>query len=154
MIHRRNKKRLEIWHKNRIQEIEMENEYRRLLNEQRELKNKYKRRFKVNTTKLFLFWVFASCTCIEVYVMYITHEAIVMTGVVDLSAIVALIGAIVGQILSFLTYSKKAEKENTKGGITYDMAMKNYENDAKNNECENNDELEIVDIDKEEGACG
>jgi len=45
----------------------------------------------------------------------------------DFSPLVTLIGAVVSEVIGFAIYSIKATKENTKGGIVYDTAMKEYE---------------------------
>jgi hypothetical protein len=45
----------------------------------------------------------------------------------DLTPLVTLIGAVVSEVIGFAIYSIKAAKENTKGGLVYDKAMKELE---------------------------
>ena len=42
----------------------------------------------------------------------------------DFTPLVTILGAVVAQTIGFAIYAAKSTKENTKGGITYDMAMK------------------------------
>lgn len=41
----------------------------------------------------------------------------------DLTPLITLIGAVVSEVIGFAIYSIKAAKENTSGGIVYDLAM-------------------------------
>ncbi|MBP3801389.1 MAG: hypothetical protein J6I85_05160 [Clostridia bacterium] len=41
----------------------------------------------------------------------------------DFSPLITLIGAVVGEVIGFAIYSIKAAKENTKNGITYELAL-------------------------------
>ena len=42
----------------------------------------------------------------------------------------SLIGAVVGESIAYVSYCAKAKKENTRGGITYEMAMREQQEDA------------------------
>ena len=44
----------------------------------------------------------------------------------DFPPLITLIGAVIGQTLSYGIYSSKSKAENTKGGIIYETAMANY----------------------------
>lgn len=70
-----------------------------------------------STSKLALAYIFASCTVVQIYSM------IAMWHFGDLSALYSLIGATVGEAISYCAYAAKAAKENTEGGITHDLAM-------------------------------
>jgi hypothetical protein len=50
----------------------------------------------------------------------------------DFSPLITLIGAVVSEVIGFAIYSIKAAKENTKGGIVYESAMRelNMEEEA------------------------
>lgn len=135
--HRQLPVNLEKWHELEVAKIKKENEYQRLLNEQKALRNKYKRKIKLSTSKTFMLLIFLNCTAIEIFSAYITYKAMMVTMTVDMSALVALIGAVVGESLSFLIYCNKATRENTRGGITYEAAMRQI--DAINVECEDDD---------------
>lgn len=50
------------------------------------------------------------------------------TGLIDFSPLVTLIGAVVSEVFGYAIYSLKAAKENTAGGLVYDMAMQNLDN--------------------------
>ena len=68
---------------------------------------------------------------LELVVIFVTYQsfqlAFVTGGVPDLTPLVTLIGIILGQTVEYGIYSNKAKAENTQGGITYDLAMKNDE---------------------------
>lgn len=133
---------LEKWHEREIAKIKKENEYQKLLNEQKELRNKYKRKIKLSTSKTFMLLIFLNCTAIEIFSAYITYKAMMVTMTVDMSALVALIGAVVGESLSFLIYCNKAARENTRGGITYETAIRQM--DATQYGCENNSDADNI----------
>lgn len=81
---------------------------------------KYIPKIKLPTTsKLVL--IVSAALCIEIvafcqYVMLIT---------LDLSALYAMIGVVASVVPVVLGYFMKSKAQNTKGGITYDMAMAN-----------------------------
>lgn len=78
-----------------------------------------KKKKKIQTSKLAMAFIFINCTFIEIYSM------IAMWYFADLSALYSLIGAVLGESVAYISYCAKAKKENTKGGITYDLAMMN-----------------------------
>lgn len=154
-IHRpRNEQELERWHRRRIAEIKRDNEYYKLLAEQEQLKKKYKK--KVSSAKLAMAFIFINCTLIEAFSIHITYRALSTLGILDLSAILGLISAVVGESVAYVVYCAKSKHENTKGGIVYDMAMAQLDNDndAKYNECENNDDANDNVDNIDNGACG
>lgn len=82
---------------------------------------------KIPTSKLLISFLFANCTIIEIFTGWTTiksfelaHELMISP---DLTPLVALIGAVVGEVIGYAVYSVKATKENTVGGIVYDQAM-------------------------------
>lgn len=82
-------------------------------------KNKYKKNYKLpSTSKLIAAYLFIILNIVLTYAM------IVMYQFRDLTYLGVLITDIVAQILTYLIYARKATIENTVGGITYDMAMK------------------------------
>lgn len=82
-------------------------------------KTKYKKNFKLpSTSKLIAAYLFVILNVVLTYAM------IVMYQFRDLTYLGVLITDIVAQILTYLIYARKATIENTVGGITYDMAMK------------------------------
>lgn len=89
---------------------------------------------KVNNSKAALWYIMASCTIVQAYSM------IAMWHFADLSPLITLIGATVGEAISYCAYAAKSTKENTEGGITFEMAMIEAGKDP---------DLEIIDLNKE-----
>lgn len=98
-----------------IQEKNKQKEYRRLLREERK-KSRTKIKFP-STSKLILLMAFLLCLEIIIFCEYM----MVKTG--DLSSLYAMIGVASALIPLCLGYYFKSKAENTAGGITYDMAM-------------------------------
>lgn len=103
------KKLSEIQEKNKLKE------YRRLLREERK-KSRTKIKFP-STSKLILLVAFLLCLEIIIFCEYMMFK----TG--DLSSLYAMIGVASALIPLCLGYYFKSKAENTAGGITYDMAM-------------------------------
>ena len=78
-------------------------------------RNEYKN--KMSFSKKLMIIILLNCAVIELYSM------IAMWYNHDLLSLCALIGAIVGETVSFAIYSYKAIKENTSGGIVYKSAI-------------------------------
>lgn len=95
-----------------------------------EKKNFFKQK-KISTSKLLILFLFLNCTAIEIFTGWVTIQSIALVSTTmmmpDFSPLVTLIGAVVSEVIGFAIYSIKATKENTKGGIVYDTAMKEYE---------------------------
>ena len=72
---------------------------------------------KPTTDKLIAIYLFIILNVILVYSM------ISMWNFAHLSCLGVLITDIAGQVITYYIYAKKATAQNTKGGITYDMAM-------------------------------
>lgn len=95
----------------------------RKLQRKRALKaEKRKYRLKVkwpSQSKLGMWYIFISCTAVQIYSMA------AMWHFADLSPLYALIGATVGEGLTYYAYTAKARAENTTGGIVYENSLKN-----------------------------
>lgn len=63
------------------------------------------KRKKLTTTKVLMYLIFLNCLMIEVYSMW------VMFTLSDLSALYSLIGAVIGESISFAVYCAKSFKE-------------------------------------------
>lgn len=97
------------------QKINAEIERGRRLKEE---KKKYTHRIQFPTTsKLMAAYLFIVLNIILVYAMA------AMWYFADLSYLGVLISDIGGQVMTYFIYARKATKENTAGGITYDLAM-------------------------------
>lgn len=82
-------------------------------------KNKYRNKIKLpSTTKLVMMYLFILLNTVLIYAM------VTMWHFSDLSYLGVLITDIVAQLITFFIYTVKSTKENTVGGITYDLAMK------------------------------
>lgn len=86
-----------------------------------------KKRFKLSKPKkpswTKVMMVIIVAVCIEI----IIYSEVVMWLRYDLSALYALVGVPAAMFGVFWSYSEKSKAENSKGGITYDMAMKELE---------------------------
>ncbi len=82
-------------------------------------RRKYRLRIKWPTqSKLGMWYIFISCTAVQIYSMA------AMWHFADLSPLYALIGATVGEGLTYYAYTAKAKAENTTGGIVYENSLK------------------------------
>lgn len=83
-------------------------------------RRKYRLRIKWPTqSKMGMWYIFISCTAVQIYSMA------AMWHFADLSPLYALIGATVGEGLTYYAYTAKAKAENTTGGIVYENSLKN-----------------------------
>ena len=56
------------------------------------------------------------------------------TGIIDFTPLVALIGAVIGEVLTYLIYCLKSMKENSMGGLKYEAAMYGLKQNNSDNE--------------------
>lgn len=85
---------------------------------------------KIPLSKLFLILLFLNFFALEIFIGFITLKSfaiVAITQQMDFTPLVTLIGAIMGQTLSYGIYSAKSKAENTVNGIVYDTAMKELE---------------------------
>lgn len=89
-------------------------------------------RKKSSTSKLLIFFLFLNCTLIEFFVGWVTIKSLNLSALTmlppDMTPLVTLVGAVVSEVIGYAVYSIKSTKENTVGGITYDMAMRDANN--------------------------
>lgn len=92
---------------------------------------------KLSTSKKLILFLFINCTLIELFTAWVTIQSLALVHLTmmspDFSPLITLIGAVVSEVTGFAVYSIKAAKENTKGGIVYDTAMKEYEMEEQAN---------------------
>jgi len=104
--------------------------------ERTEIRNKRKEN-KLPSAKKFLIFLFINSVILELGVGWVTYSSFKLAfslGVPpDLSPLVALIGIIIGQTISYGVYSNKSKAENTEGGIIYDLAMTGIQNKSNDN---------------------
>lgn len=98
-------------------------------------KREFKKQFlpKISTSKLLILFLFINCTIIELFTGFITLKSLDLTTLTmanpDFTPLVALIGAIVSEVVGYAVYALKSAKENTAGGITYEAAMRQIDED-------------------------
>ncbi len=114
-------------------------ETKKYLTQKRQLEKDKQQFFNIHfpsTSKLLTFFLFLNCTAIELFTGWVTMQNIeiarqTMTSP-DLSPLITLIGAVVGETIGFAIYSLKAMKENCQGGIVYEQAfLKNQQEEIK-----------------------
>ena len=81
---------------------------------------------KLSMSKKALIFLFISCSCIEIFTIWVTIKSISLAfamGIMpDFTPLVSLIGTVVGEVIALAAYYIKSTKENTSGGITYESA--------------------------------
>jgi hypothetical protein len=97
----------------------------------RQEKKEFKKQFlpKISTSKLLILFLFINCTIIELFTGFVTLKSLDLTALTmttpDFTPLVALIGAVVSEVVGYAVYAIKSAKENTAGGIVYETAMMN-----------------------------
>lgn len=92
--------------------------------EKQQIKNKYKeQKRKLSMTKFLMYFLFISCSVVQLFTIYITIKIINIGFEIDLTPLTMLITAVVAQVVGFAIYALKSTKENTKGGIIYQTAL-------------------------------
>lgn len=108
----------------------LERKYK-LKQEKREFKKKFLP--KISTSKLLILFLFINCTIIELFTGFVTLKSLDLTTLTmanpDFTPLVALIGAVVSEVVGYAVYALKSAKENTAGGITYEAAMRQIDED-------------------------
>lgn len=98
-------------------------------------KREFKKQFlpKISTSKLLILFLFINCTIIELFTGFVTLKSLNLTTLTmanpDFTPLVALIGAVVSEVVGYAVYALKSAKENTAGGITYEAAMRQIDED-------------------------
>ncbi len=81
---------------------------------------------KLSMSKKALIFLFVNCSLIEIFTAWTTVKslslAFIMGIMPDFTPLVALIGAIVGEVIGLAAYYVKSTKENTRDGITFESA--------------------------------
>lgn len=98
-------------------------------------KREFKKQFlpKISTSKLLILFLFINCTIIELFTGFVTLKSLDLATLTmanpDFTPLVALIGAVVSEVVGYAVYALKSAKENTAGGITYEAAMRQIDED-------------------------
>lgn len=92
---------------------------------------------KLTTSKKLIAFLFGNCMLIEFVAIWVTLKSVRLAeltgGQPDFGPLLALIGAIIGEVIGYAVYALKSIKENTKDGIVYDLAMKESEKEDNAN---------------------
>lgn len=101
--------------------------------------NRYvsERRKKFTTTKFFMYFILINCTIIEIYSM------VTMYLLQDLSALYSLIGAVVGEGISYAIYCAKSFNES-KEECRNKLERDKFEASISNSNCPKADDVEIT----------
>jgi hypothetical protein len=107
--------------------------------DKRKLNDKLKDKKELTTTKRLILFLFINCTLIEIFTGWATVKSLEIAAAseylsADFSPLVALIGAVVGEVIGFGVYSLKSVKENSKDGIVYESAMKGLNSVTSNDD--------------------
>ena len=123
--------RLLIWKQKRVERQKENWEQKKIILQEKNAikkeKQQFKKKKKVATSKVLISFLFINCTLIELFTGYVILKSFDLAYAVgygvDFSPLVALIGAVVGEVIGFAIYAIKSAKENSRGGIVYEMAM-------------------------------
>lgn len=90
-----------------------------------------KEKKKVEWSKKLLVILFINFFLLEAFIGWVTYYSFRLSFSIgmmpDFTPLITLIGAVVGQTVSYGIYCAKAKAENTQGGVVYDLAMNNDE---------------------------
>lgn len=96
------------------------------------------KRQKMPTSKKLITFLFVNCTLIELFVAWVTIRSLALVPLIgmpaDFTPLVALIGAVVGEVIGYAVYAIKSSRENSANGIVYELAMKEAENNIQSEE--------------------
>ncbi len=95
--------------------------------------HKIERKKKRTTTKVFMYFILLNCTIVEAYSMFVMYQ------LKDLSALYSLIGAVVGESISYAIYCLKSfndSKEEAKSLLERDKFNMEYNIKTENDEIE------------------
>ena len=88
---------------------------------------KKRRKRKMPFSKKLLIFLFINFIILEIFTGWVTISSFTLAyaaGIApDFAPFIALLGAVIGQTISYGIYCSKAKAENTKNGITYEMAL-------------------------------
>lgn len=76
---------------------------------------------KIQFSKFLVGFIFIDCLVIQTFIMIMIFRS---GDTAHLSNLVGLIGTLVAQAISLMSYNKKATAENTSSGIVYETAMR------------------------------
>lgn len=94
--------------------------------EQKELTEAHKKIKFPSWSKLLLIILFINFTILEIFVGWVTIHSFAVASIIgvmpDFTPLITLLGAVIGETVSYGIYSAKSKAENTEGGIVYEQA--------------------------------
>ena len=99
------------------------------------------RKKKFTTTKVFMYIILLNCMAIEIYSMWVMYK------LSDLSALYSLIGAVIGESLSFAIYCAKSfndSKEEAKAQLERDKFEATFKDNNNNGIPDDEEDLDVV----------
>ena len=112
--------------------IEQENQ---INSEKQELKRRKRETKLPSWSKLLLIFLFINFTVLELFIGFITLYSFKLAAEVgimpDLTPLITLITAVIGETISYWIYCAKSKAENVKDGIVYETTMFNLRNNAE-----------------------
>ena len=104
--------------------------------EKKQIKNEREKIKLPSWSKMLLVFLFFNFTFLELFIGYVTLQSFALAFAVgvmpDFTPLVTLIGLVAGETISYGVYCAKSKAENTQGGIIYDLALsEKQEEDAK-----------------------
>jgi predicted nucleic acid-binding Zn ribbon protein len=105
--------------------------------EKEEIISKNKKR-KTAFGKLLMIFLFVNFTILELFTGWVTIKSFSLAYTIeqmpDFSPLITLLGAVIGETLSYGIYCHKAKAENTEGGIVFEATMHNLKNEEEEEE--------------------
>lgn len=88
--------------------------------------------------KLLMIFLFINFTVLELFTGWVTIKSFSLAYTIeqmpDFSPLITLLGAVIGETLSYGIYCHKAKAENTEGGIVFESAMHELRNNEEEEE--------------------
>ena len=83
-----------------------------------------------------MIFLFINFTILEFFTAWVTIQSFSLAYAIgtmpDFMPLITLLGAIIGETISYAIYSAKSQAENTSGGLIYESAMLNLQNNENN----------------------
>jgi len=91
---------------------------------------------KLPFSKILMIFLFINFTILEFFTAWVTIQSFSLAYAIvtmpDFTPLITLLGAIIGETISYAIYSAKSQAENTSGGLIYESAMLDLQNNGNN----------------------
>ena len=88
---------------------------------------------KLPFSKILMIFLFINFTILEFFTAWVTIQSFSLAYTIgtmpDFMPLITLLGAIIGETLSYAVYSAKSKAENTKDGLIYETTLLNMQNE-------------------------